>query len=78
MEMATSAKVGTVAVATTATASANTWFNWIPEDIGAFAALIAVILSAVLIIVNLGRFVLEIMQAMLKMKIMNKQLEDKE
>ena len=78
VEVLSNPKVGVTVAAVTTGTGTSSWFEWIPADIGLLAAFIGVILSAVLIVVHVGRFVLEYKQAQIKMKIMNRQLEAKE
>jgi len=77
-ELATNPKTGAIVATVTAGTGTGSWFDWIPADIGLFAALIGVVLSLVLIVVHVGRFVIEYRQAALKMEIMKKQLAEKE
>jgi len=55
-----------------------TFLEWIPADIGKLATLIGIILSLVLIYTHLKRTKLEEDEHKIKMKLLNKQLKDKE
>jgi hypothetical protein len=73
---ATDVKAGAAVAATTISTGAGSFFQWIPSDIGLFAALVGAILSIVLIITHICKFVIAYKEAKIRIAKAEKELED--
>lgn len=71
----TDAKIGAAMAAATTSTGAGSWFGWIPSDVGLFAALVGAVLSIVLIVTHVGKFVLDYKAAKLKLEIRRREAE---